>query len=304
MSSGLADGAARGETMGRLRMTVFVILAFAMPVMASERKTDEPFYRRFLIPGNPLDEKILEQEKRVQANPQSAALHNDFGNLLAQRRFPKEAREQYLIAMKLDKKNYLAPYNLGIVYETEGKISSAISAYEKSADINRGFPPSLFRLGRLLERRGLTTRAIDAYARALRIDASMRDPRRNPLVVDTRLLDRVSLVNYEPDMATASMSWDARFEDEVRFRKVPVDRAISSDEVSEPDQKPAASAPPAGPPPPPPSTPLPAAAPQPIPPGPGQTRPQALAPPPPGVPPFPTPRPTINPVPLPTAPPQ
>jgi hypothetical protein len=290
--------------MGRLRMTAFVILAFAVPAVANERKADEPFYRRFLIPGNPLDEKILEQEKRVAANPQSAALHNDFGNLLAQRRFPKEAREQYEIAMKLDKKNYLAPYNLGLVYETEGKISRAISAYEKSADINRGFPPSLFRLGRLLERQGATSRAIDAYARALRIDASMRDPRRNPLVVDTRLLDRVSLVNYERDMATASLSWDARFEEEARFRKVPVDRAISSDEVSEPDQKPVANAP-AGPAPPPPSTPAPATAPQPIPPGPGQTRPQAIAPPvPPGAPPFATPRPAINPVPLPTAPPQ
>ena len=77
----------------------------------------EPFYRRYLIAGNPLDERIREQEKLVETNPSSAALHNDFGNLLAQRRFPKEAREQYQIAMKLDKKNFLAPYNLGILYD-------------------------------------------------------------------------------------------------------------------------------------------------------------------------------------------
>ena len=296
--------------MVRLRMAVWVTLALAVSAAAADKKTEEPFYRRFLVAGNPLDEKILEQEKRVAENPNSAALRNDFGNLLAQRRFHKEAREQYEIAMKLDKGNYLAPYNLGIEYETEGQISHAIAAYEKSANINRGFPPSLFRLGRLLERQGKKSQAIEAYSKALRIDPSMRDPNRNPLIVDTQLLDRISLANYEQDIATASMASDERFADEARFRRVPVDRTISSDEVTE-GEKPAAVNPAATPPPPTatPHAPAPAAAPQPIPPGPGQTRPQSLPPPPPGAPPvgappFPTPRPAISPVPLPTSPPQ
>lgn len=275
--------------MHRFTAAVGVAFVLAMPAIASDRKPDEPFYRRFLVPGDPLDEKILEQEKRVQANPTSALLHNDFGNLLAQRRFPKEAREQYEIAMKLDNKGFLAPYNLGLLYETEGKISRAISAYEKSADLNRGFPPSLFRLGRLYEKQGLNSRAIELYSKALRIDASMRDPKRNPLVADTRLLDRVSLANYERDMATASLSWDARYGEESRFRKVPVDRAVSSGDI-EPDP----AAPAAGMTPAPslmPPTLVPGAAPrapQPIPAAPGQTRPQALQPAPPGAPPPPT----------------
>jgi Tetratricopeptide repeat len=296
--------------MVRLRMAVWVAFALAVSAAAADKKAEEPFYRRFLVPGNPLDEKILEQEKRVAENPNSAALHNDFGNLLAQRRFHKEAREQYEIAMKLDKKNFLAPYNLGIEYETEGEISHAVTAYEKSANINRGFPPSLFRLGRLLERQGKESQAIEAYSKALRIDFSMRDPKRNPLVVDTELLDRVSLTNYEQDMATASLAWDTRFEEEARFRKVPVDRTIWSDEVTE-GEKPSVVNPTVTPPLPTatPRAPAPAAAPQPIPPGPGQTRPQALPPPPAGAPPvgappLPTPRPAINPVPLPTSPPQ
>lgn len=294
--------------MGRLRIAVWATLALAVSAAAVEKKTEEPFYRRFLVPGNPLDEKILDQEKRVAENPNSAALHNDFGNLLAQRRFHKEAREQYEIAMKLDKKNYLAPYNLGIEYETEGNISHAIAAYEKSANINRGFPPSLFRLGRLLERQGKESEAIEAYSKALRIDPSMRDPKRNPLVVDTELLHRVSLINYEQDIATASLASDERFEEEARFRKLPVDRTIWSDESVE-GEKPSVVNPTVTAPPPTatPHPPAPAAAPQPIPPGPGQTRPQSLPPPgapPVGAPPVPTPRPAINPVPLPTSPPQ
>ena len=267
---------------------IFVLLA--MPSLADDSTKGEPFYQRFLIPGNPLDDQIRDQEKRVQANPNSAALRNDFGNLLALRRFPKEAREQYEIAMKLDKKNFLAPYNLGIVYETEGKYSQALSAYEHSVNINRGFPPSLFRMGRLLEKRGHTSGAIDAYAKALRIDPSMRDPRRNPLVIDTELLDQVSLSNYGKDMATASLSWDAQYAEEARFRKVPTDRAVWSDEVGDTGIRPvpmapsASAAPVVAP-----HAPL-AATPKPVAPTPpAPPRPQPPIPPPAAAPPAPTP---------------
>jgi tetratricopeptide (TPR) repeat protein len=233
----------------------------------AEKRQKEPFYRRYLIPGNPLDEKIRDQEKLVEADPNSAALRNDFGNLLALRRFPREAREQYEIAMELDKSNYLAPYNMGIVLETEGKTSQAIRAYEKAVDRNRGFPAGLFRLGRLYEKRGSRHQAIEAYAKALRIDPEMRDPRHNPLVVDTRLLDRASLANYERSLATASLSFDSRYADQSRFRRLPYDRTIYSEEAEVPGPpsalRPAAVAP---------------RNPEPLAPGPGQTRPQALAP--------------------------
>jgi hypothetical protein len=178
------------------------LFALLLPgfVRGSDKKNSEPFYRRYLVAGNALDDKILDQEKRVDANPKSADLHNDFGNLLAARRFPKEAREQYELAMKLDAHHFLAPYNLGLLYETLGETGRAISAYEKSVDRNRGFPPSRFRLGRLYEKRGWEGRAIEQYARALQIDPSMRDPPQ-PMIVDTRLLDRVSIQNYPRDFA-------------------------------------------------------------------------------------------------------
>ncbi len=204
------------------------------PAGAREKKAEEPFYRRYLIPGSPLDDRIREQERRVQADPSSATLRNDFGNLLAARRFPKEAREQYEIAMKLDKSNFIAPYNMGMVYETEGKISDAISAYEKSVDRNRGFPPARFRLGRLYERRGRANQAVAQYARALEIDPAMRDVRRNPLVADTRLLDRVSLSNYEKDIARASLATGALYADETIIRRVPTDRPLFSSDLVDP----------------------------------------------------------------------
>src|SRR6266567_3585779 len=110
---------------------VALVTAISIPsvlLSAGEKKNDEPFYRRYLVPGNPLDEKIKEQEQRAAADPKSADLRNDFGNLLAARRFPREAQEQYRMAMKLDRHHYLAPYNLGLLYETQGDPGKAIGA--------------------------------------------------------------------------------------------------------------------------------------------------------------------------------
>ena len=197
---------------------------------ASSNKASEPFYRKYLVPGNRLDEQILEQEKRIAETPSDASLHNDFGNLLAKRRFSKEAAEQYEIAAKLDKSNFIAYYNLGLLHETEGKIGAAISAYERSIKRKPGFPPSRFRLGRLYEREGKPEDAISQYSQAFLTDPSMRDPRRNPLVIDSELIYRASLQNYQRDVATAVES-DAMWVEENRFKTVPVDRAVASEEV-------------------------------------------------------------------------
>ncbi len=269
------------------KLAVLIALVLPMTAVARDPKSDEPFYRRFLAPGNPIDDRILEYEKKVAATPDSAELHNDFGNLLALRRFPKEAREQYEIAIKLDKKNFMAPYNMGLVYETEGKTRSAISAYQKSVDRNRGFPPSRFRLGRLYEQTGRNEAAVEQYAKALEIDPAMRDVRRNPLVVDTRLLDRVSVANYSKDMARVGLKTQAAWADEPRFRRVPVDRPLWSEDLTDPltPEPVDRSGPPEK-----------SSAPAPLPAGTGQLRPQSLS----GAPPSdvpPPPNPQLQPAP-------
>jgi tetratricopeptide (TPR) repeat protein len=214
-------------------LTVALIFAAALSLGADKKteKNSEPFYRKYLAAGNPLDDKILEQEKRIAENPDNADLHNDMGNLLAARRFPHEARDQYEMAMKLDKHHFLAAYNLGMLYETQGEIGKAISAYEKSINSNRGFPPSRFRLGRLYEIQGSDQKAIEQYARALQIDPDMRDIKRNPLVVETRLLGLASLQNYQGDLARAAMASAAGYANTSLIKKLPVDRTLSSEDL-------------------------------------------------------------------------
>jgi tetratricopeptide (TPR) repeat protein len=245
-----------------------------------EKAEKEPFYRKYLVPGAPLDDRIREQEKKVAENPNSADLRNDFGNLLAARRFPHEAREQYEAAIKLDKTAWMAPYNLGLLEESEGHTGAAISAYEKSIDRNRGFPPSRFRLGRLYERTGRNASAIHEYARAFEIDPEMREVRHNPLAAESRLLDRVSLANYEKDTAKAAVRGEAAWAD-AKFMRAPVDRAVWSNEFADPSEPEPVDA----------TVTMPSTAPrnpQPLPPRQGETRPQEfgtrpVAPPPPGV---------------------
>ncbi|HEY4229832.1 MAG TPA: tetratricopeptide repeat protein [Thermoanaerobaculia bacterium] len=211
--------------------------SLAAPAAADEKKSSVPFYRKYLQPGNKLDDQIIEQEQRIASAPNDASLHNDMGNLLAARHFSHEAAQEYELAAKLDKTNFIAPYNLGLLRETEGKFSQATSAYQKSVDRKHGFPPAHFRLARMYEKAERNDEAIAEYATALRIDPSMRDPRRNPLVVDSELIYRASLANYPRDVASATMVKDSIYVEDGRFRAVPVDRPVSSQEASgeEPD---------------------------------------------------------------------
>jgi hypothetical protein len=206
--------------------------SLAAPPAAEEKKPSVPFYRKYLQPGNKLDDQIIEQEQRIASAPNDASLHNDMGNLLAARHFSHEAAQEYELAAKLDKTNFIALYNLGLLRETEGKLSQATSAYQKSIDRKHGFPPAHFRLGRMYEKAERNDAAIAEYAEALRIDPSMRDPRRNPLVVDSELIYRASLANYQRDVATATMVKDSVYVEENRFRAVPVDKPVSSQEAS------------------------------------------------------------------------
>jgi hypothetical protein len=198
---------------------------------AEKKPTPQPFYRQYLVPGNPLDDKIAEQEKRVEESPQDSNLRNDFGNLLAERRFPAQAAEQYEKALELDKKNFISAYNLGLLRETEGKLSKAISAYQRSIKRKPGFPQSRFRLGRLYEKTNQQESAVREYAAAMWIDPAMRDPKHNPLVVDSQLMYLASLENYGRDVAVASMTDSHVYFDNDRFRKLPTNRAIASKEV-------------------------------------------------------------------------
>jgi hypothetical protein len=220
-----------------MKATALALWLALLPAMGlasgGQKPAPEPFYRRYLIPGDPLDDAIVEMEHRVDASPDDPNLRNDFGNLLAARRFPEQAAEQYEKALKLDPKNFISAYNLGLLRETEGKISKAISAYERSISRKPGFPHSHFHLGLLYEHTNRPQDAVIEYAKAMWIDRSMRDPRRNPLVIDSMLIYQASLLNYRRDMAEISMRKEDVYVEPPAFLRAPTDRPLSSQEAGE-----------------------------------------------------------------------
>src|SRR5262249_17731538 len=70
---------------------------------------------------------------------------------------------------------------------------------------------------------------------AMWIDPAMRDPKRNPLIVDCELVYLASLKNYRRDVAVSAMTESNVYFDNDRFRKLPTNRAITSKEVENAD---------------------------------------------------------------------
>ena len=215
----------------------------AEPAPARKGKREgADFYTPYLSASDVLDQTIVALTARVAARPGDAGLRNDLGNLLARRGFAREAIDQYRRAAKLDREFFLADYNEGLLLEKEGKRGQAISAYRRSIQRKPGFPLSRFHLGFLYEREGRASDAVAEYAKALRIDPSLRWPARNPLVVQTRLLFRASLANYERDLAAATLAGDGEFADRAVWERLQPQRPVNTSEL-EPEAEPEDAAP-------------------------------------------------------------
>ena len=53
------------------------------------------FYEKYLNAGDPLDARIQQTLNNVRLNPKSASLHNELGQLLRAKGFPKDAEAEF-----------------------------------------------------------------------------------------------------------------------------------------------------------------------------------------------------------------
>ena len=162
---------------------------------------ETPFYGKYLNSESALDREIAEQINILRGNPRSASAHNQLGALLTLKGFPKDAEVEFIRAIHGDPEFHPAWYNLALIRESGGDMAGAMSALRKTLDLKPGHPAAHFQLGLLLERRGRDDAAVEHYARAIKINHAMLDPRVNPRVVNTRLLDRALLRNYPTEHA-------------------------------------------------------------------------------------------------------
>jgi hypothetical protein len=183
-----------------LRPVAVLVLAVALPAAARD------VYKGFLDPGNPQHRATLDLLARLEKTPNDASLHNDLGCLIARDGFWRDALREFETAEKLDRKDGRAPYNAGLVQMTRGEWRSARSAFRKSVGRDPGNWPAWWMLGFAEENLGNRESAVNAYARSLRVDASLFDVRRNPYAVQSRLKARVLLETYDARIARAALS--------------------------------------------------------------------------------------------------
>lgn len=168
---------------------------------------EHPFYAKYLSPSNPLDQQIQRSLDTLRQNPNSALAHNDLGQLLVQKRFPKDAEREFERAIDADSHFYPAWYNLGLVREANGDYAGARHAFRRTIHYKPGNAEALFQLGLMEE--GLNNReeAIEYYAKAFTIRHALLDPRVNPRILDSHLVDLALIRAYPNSHAQQSMAF-------------------------------------------------------------------------------------------------
>src|SRR5438128_1462587 len=146
------------------------------------------FYTRYLDSRNPLDAWIQRDINALRANPKNAALHNELGQLLAQKGFPKDAEGEFERSVNDDTHFWPAWYNLGQTRAARGDYVGARFAYNRTIHYKPGHAQALFALGLLEEQRGHSEAAIEDYTKAISINHAIIDVRTNPRVVDSKLI--------------------------------------------------------------------------------------------------------------------
>lgn len=163
------------------------------------------FYEKYLNPADPFDAQVAEALSAVRANPTSAQLHNDLGQLLRHKGFPRDAEVEFERAVNADRTFYPAWYNLGLVRQSRGNYAGARFAYGRAVHYKPGNAMALFQLGLIEEQRHNSDEAVALYAKAISINHSVLDVRVNPRVLDSHLMHLALLRAYPNEHARESM---------------------------------------------------------------------------------------------------
>ena len=166
------------------------------------------FIEHYLDPANPLDAQIQRTLKDLRANPRSAALHNELGQLLRRKGFAKDAEVEFERAVDADPHFFPAWYNLGLVRQARGDYPGARFAYLRTIHYRKGHSAALFQLGLMEEQRKNTDAAVEYYAKAFSINHSLLDVRVNPRILDSKLVDLALLRLYPNEHARESTQFE------------------------------------------------------------------------------------------------
>ena len=157
------------------------------------------FYQRYLNPNDPFDQRIQRTVDALRANPNSATLHNDLGQMLVLRGFPIDAEKEFTRAIRVDNNFYPAYYNRAQLRAGQGDFLGARQDFLADIRHKPGHAEALFQLGLMEEKHQNDEAAIKYYAKAITINHHLLDVRSNPRVVDSKLIP-IALIRAYPKM--------------------------------------------------------------------------------------------------------
>jgi tetratricopeptide (TPR) repeat protein len=158
---------------------------------------DKPlFYQRYLNPADPFDQRIQKAVDALRANPNSAQLHNELGQLLVRRGFSNDAEKEFGRAIHADRNFYPAYYNRAQLRAGQGDFLGARLDFQATIRHKPGHAEALFQLGLMEEQHQHEELAIKYYAKAITINHTLLDVRVNPRVLDSKLIPMALLKAY------------------------------------------------------------------------------------------------------------
>lgn len=167
-----------------------------------------PFYAKYLNPAaSPLDAAIQRDLDSLRTNPHNAAVHNELGQYLVHKGFPKDAEVEFHRAVAADKKFYPAWYNLGLLQSARNDFSAARSSFAETVDLKPGHSQALFQLGLMAEKSHNVDDAMHYYTKALAINHQLLDVRVNPNVLDSQLIHLALLSMYDAEHNREAMAF-------------------------------------------------------------------------------------------------
>ncbi len=171
-----------------------------------ESPYDKPlFVQRYLNPSDPFDQSIQRTIDALRANPNSAPLHNQLGQLLVLKGFPNDAEREFSRAIRADRKFYPAYYNRAQVRAGQGDASGARSDFLSTVHYKPGHAEALFQLGLIEEQHHHEEAAIRYYSKAISINHALLDVRANPRVLDSNLIALALIRSYPKDHSSAAL---------------------------------------------------------------------------------------------------
>ncbi len=166
------------------------------------------FYAKYLDQNSVVDREIASTLEGLKADPGSAPLHNELGQLLVTKGFPKDAEQEFERSVDADRRFFPAWYNLGLIRASNGDSHGSRRAFSRTLRYKPGHGAALFQMGLIEEKRGQEASAIELYAKAYRIDHTLLDVSVNPRVLDSKLTHLALLEMYPLAHARQTMFFD------------------------------------------------------------------------------------------------